>query len=379
MLSLLFFALVGSARADYAGQVNWGLQYNGWQTVNTVLPFCGSEFMIPFSISYAPNADWNLYAQTSFATGGYTDSLYATQTLNLSALTASVVGTQVCFMTFGVQSMLEMDLTLPTGDHSWESRVIASNVPSIFINSRYGSGGWGLSGLYSLSFASGENVKYGVALGYNYLGPYDPGYDEFLGNEFKIGDSLFLALNRVETFPQDQTGTIRLTSMASLPTLLNGEMDFQMGPNVGASYSFNNPAGFSWEVGAQVFTLAQRHYLKTASELVYGFEPYQSSGVFFYAAPSHAFGNLTLGGLVKYVTANGYPLWDASGLYNGGGFQFALNPGYFVPLDERSAISFNGGFNYIIAQNAAYNFTLDRPVDLFYIFWTFGASYQIKI
>ena len=90
LLVILLFSLAGAARADYAGQVNWGLQYDSWATVNTVLPFNGSEFMVPFSISYAPDSNWNLYGQTAFVSGGYTDSLTGnTQTLNLSALTAT--------------------------------------------------------------------------------------------------------------------------------------------------------------------------------------------------------------------------------------------------------------------------------------------------
>lgn len=202
--ALLLFAFTGAARADYQGLVTWGLQYNSWETENTVLPFNGSEFQVPFYISYAPNADWNLYAQTAFTSGSYTDSLYGTQTLNISALTSTTVGTQVCFKTFGVPSMLELGLTMPTGDPSWENREIASNIPSIFLNSRYQDEGWGVSGLYGLSFPSGEKVKYGVALGYYYLGPYDPVYEDTLNNQFKIGDSLMLALNRVEAYSQTQ-------------------------------------------------------------------------------------------------------------------------------------------------------------------------------
>ena len=53
--------------------------------------------------------------------------------------------------------------------------------------------------------------------------------------------------------------------------------------------------------------------------------------------------------------------------------------GYFLPLDKQTALSLTGGFDYIIAHNAAYDFSLNEAVDLRYVYWTLGATYQIKI
>ncbi len=376
--ALLFFAGLGPARADYRGMVTFGPDYSGWNAVNSIGPYSGFDVLMPLSASYAPNSDWNLYGQTAYAVGQYTDSLFGAETLDLSNLTATTLGSQLCFKTFGVSSMAELDLTIPTGDPTWETKEIPSSVPSIFINSRYQDEGWGVGGLYALSFPAGKSVKFGVALGYNYSGTYNPNYGPLADIPFKIGDCFFLALNRIESFPNHQSSTFRFSAMAYEPTLENGLTDFQLGPNFTASYSFYNPAGFSWEIGGLVYTLAQRYY-PSAGTMVYGFEPYGSSGQEFNVAPSYAFGNFSIGGLVKYVLANGYPLWDASGLYSGGGWLFGLNPGYFVPLDRGSALNFSGGFDYVIAHNAAYYPALDEPVDLRYLFWTLNALYEFKI
>src|SRR5258708_36406933 len=133
-----------------------------------------------------------------------------------------------------------------------------------------------------------------------------------------MGDSLFLAVNRVESFADNKSSTFRLSVMAFLPTQENGLTDFQMGPNGSASYAFTDPNNFSWSLGLQIYTLAQRYYYDPAKAVVYGQEPYGSSGERFYFTPSLAMGSLNLGGLFQIIFANGYPLADYSGLYSGG-------------------------------------------------------------
>lgn len=379
IFSLFLFASAGLARADYQGMITFGPLYSGWNAVNSIGLYNGFDVLTPLNISYAPNPNWNLYGQTAYAWGQYTDSLFDTETQNLSNLTSTTLGSQLCFDTFGVSSMAELDLTIPTGEPTWESKEIASSVPSLFVNSRYADEGWGISALYSLSFTASPTVKFGVAAGYTYAGPYDPSYGALTSTQFKIGDSLFLALNRIETFPNQASSTFRFSTMAFLPTTENGLSDFQLGPNFTGSYSFYDPNGFSWSLGGVVYTLAQRNYVASDGSTVYGWEPYGSSGEQFYATPSYTFGNLNLGATVKYVWANGYPLWDASGLYNGGGWLFGLTPAYLVPLDQASALNFSGGFNYILASNAAYDPNDNTPVDLRYLFWTLTALYEIKI
>jgi len=373
LLGLLLFTLAGGAyAADPKGFVSLGLQYDEWNAVTT-LPFKGSEFFLPFSFSYAPDPNWILSGQTSFAAGTYTDSIFGTQTQNLSALTASSLTSDLYFKGFGIPNMVELSLNMPTGDPTWEGRQVASNIPTLFMGSRYQSEGWGVNALYGLSFPASDTLEYGISAGYSYTGAYDPNYGALASVQLKMGDNLFLALNRVESFTGNKTSTFRLSAMAFLPTQENGLTNFQMGPNGSASYSFYDPNGFSWSVGVQIYTLAQRYYLNPV--VTYGQEPFGSSGQRLFFTPSLALGNLTLGGLFQFVLANGYPVYDLSGLYNGGGVVLGFNPAYSLPFDDVSSLNFNGGFNYIAAFNASSNFI--ENVD--YSFWTLGVNYQMKI
>jgi len=373
-MGFLLLTLAYPALGDPRGQVSLGLQFDGW-SANTVEPFKGSETFVPFSFSYGVDPSWWLSGQTSFASGSYTDSIAGTETQNLSNLTASTLTSDYYFNAFGVSNMAEVSLTLPTGDPSWETKQVASNIPAIFINSRYQDEGWGASVLYALSFSAPSSVEYGVSAGYSYSGAYDPYYGGVPGNQLKMGDSIFVALNRIESLPQSQSRVFRLCVMAFLPSQINGQTNFELGPNGSASYSFNDPSGFSWSVGTQVYTLSDRYYLNSQGSMVYGAEPFGSSGQRFYFTPALALGNLTLAGNLQFVRANGYPISDYSGLYNGGGVVVGLAPSYAWNLDAVSALTFSGGYNFIAAQNASTNFTQD--VD--YQYWTFGASYAVKI
>jgi hypothetical protein len=370
----LLLALAGPALSDPRGQVSLGASFDSW-AANTSLPFKGSEFFTPFSFTYGVDPNWWLSGQTAFAAGSYTDSLAGTETFNLSALTQSTLTSDYYFKGFEVPNMIEVSLTMPTGNPSWETKEVPSNIPAIFVNTRYQDEGWGVSGLYGLSFSAGASVNYGVSAGYSYAGAYDPYYGGLPGNTLKIGDTLFAAFNRTESLPGSQSSIFRLCVMASLPTYLNGQTNFQIGPNGTASYSFNDPAGFSWNVGAQIYTLANRYYVNSSGAEVYGQEPYGSSGERFNFTPTLALGSLTLGGLLQYVQADGYPITDASGLYNGGGFVFGFTPTYNLNLDADSILNLNAGYDFIVAHNGSVGFTQD--VD--YQYWAVGASYSLKI
>jgi hypothetical protein len=375
LFGLLLFAYAGSTQAaDPKGFASLGVQYDGWNTITTE-PYYGSEFFLPFSFSYAPDPNWILSGQSSFAAGSYTDSIFGTNTQNLSALTASSLTSDLYFTGFGIPNMVEVTLNMPTGDPSWETRQVASNIPTVFFNTRYQSEGWGVNALYGISIPAGGNVELGVSAGYSYTGAYNPNYGNLASVQLKMGDSLFLALNRVESFADNKSSTFRLSAMAFLPTQENGLTDFQMGPNGSASYTFYDPAGFSWSLGLQIYTLAQRYYYDPVKAVVYGLEPYGSSGERFYFTPSLALGNLNLGALFQVIFANGYPLADYSGLYNGGGVVLGFNPSYALPLDAASSLNLNGGLDYIIAFNAS----SDYFDTIHYGYWTLGASYQIKI
>jgi hypothetical protein len=373
-LGSLLFILAGPVWSDPRGQVSLGTSFDSWSS-GTILPFNGSEFVSPFYLTYGFDPAFWLSLSTAFVSGSYTDSIAGTQTQNLSGLTASTLTSDIYFKALEMNHMIEFSFTLPTGDPSWETKQVASNIPALFVNSRYQDSGWGCSALYGLSFSAAASVEYGVSVGYSYAGPYDPYYGGLPGYTLKMGDSLFAAFNRVESFADNQSGVFRLCLMAFLPTQTNGYTNFQLGPNGSASYSFTNPAGFSWSVGAQIYTLSNRYFLNPGGNPVYGLEPYGSSGQRFNFSPSLALGNLTLGGLLQYVEANGYPIADYSGLYSGGGFVFGFTPSYAWNLDDSSSLNFNAGYNYITAHNASSNFT----EDVSYQFWSFGANYALKI
>ncbi len=165
-------------------------------------------------MNYVLDSHCEVYGQTSFAFGSYTDSLNGTETQNLTNLTATTLGGQYYFTAFGLSSIAELDLTVPTGDPSWETKQIASNVPSLSSRPvlRRGLGSErAIRGLVP----EGKSVKYGAALGYYYFGTYDPNAGGLQDIQFKVGDSFFLALNRTEMFPANQSSVFRLTATAA--------------------------------------------------------------------------------------------------------------------------------------------------------------------
>ncbi len=366
VLAGLFLAFVGPLCAQ--SFLNLGVEYNGW-AANSDEPFDGHEIMVPFNIGLQLDKGWDLYGQTAFANGSYTDSTAGTETLNLTDMTDSVIGTGIHFQMFGTPAMLDLAANLPTGDASWEVKESASDVPTEFIDTRYQGRGFGFSALYGLAFPSGT-TDWGVAAGYYYSGSLNPDYGSIPSSE-KLGDSLYLALNRVETFAQGQTSALRLSAFYFLTTQVSGVDTLRLGPNVNLSFAFNDPKGFSYEIGGQFFLPAERLYGGSLST-----EPQNSLGQRFYLAPTLALGDLALAGMIKYILPNGYSASDfTSGLYDDGGFLFGLTPSLALKMDAQSSLTLSAGYDFIIHQNADSTHSLN--VD--YSYWTVGASYGVKL
>ncbi|HEY5037445.1 MAG TPA: hypothetical protein VIJ93_00065 [bacterium] len=364
----------GLSASAFAGQLNLGVQYDGWNS-NYLQPFNGWEVLAPFSLAFDLDKGIGIYAQTEFASGHYTDSLgAATETLNLNSLSDSVIGTEISFKSFSLPSILNIGVNIPTGDSTWEGKQLASNIPTEFVDSRYRGRGFGVSGFYGLSLPAGTG-EFGVATGYLYSGAFIPALG--LGpasQNLKMGDSIFLALNHVQPFSSDQNETIRLSAFYFLTTQQGGQNSIQMGPNINASYSWSNPSALSFEVGAQAYLPGQR----VDNNGNFGPEPHYSYGPRFYVSPSYAFGDFTLGGMVKYVMPNGYAVTDAFYAACYPGFLFGLDPSYRLKLDSDSALKFTASYDYIIAQNAGVDNT-GALTNVIYGYWTFGTSYEIKL
>jgi hypothetical protein len=371
-LVLSLFAFSKGALADSHGLMDLGVQYDGWNA-NTTTPFNGYEILVPFSIGYQLDPGWKLYGQTGFVDGSYTDSIAGTETLNLSDFTDSVVGSQFNFQSFGTPSLFNVALNIPTGNSSWETEEEASNIPTEFIDTRYLGRGWGASALYGLSFPDGK-TQLGAAAGYYYAGAFNPNYGILTSTQLKLGDAFFLALNRVEDFHDNQNSIFRVSGLYSLPSQEDSTNVFQMGPNVNASYAFNDPKGLSYEIGGEFFLPSQR----LNSSGVMATEPHNSFGQRFYLAPTLALGDWSFAGMVKYITANDYSPGDYSGLYDGGGLLLGINPSYRWTLDAQSSLNFLGGYDFIIHHNAGADAD-NNPADVDYSYWTLGATYEIKI
>jgi hypothetical protein len=370
VLAVFFLLSTAPLWAQSSGQMSLGAEYNGW-TANSTAPFNGYEIMVPFNIGWQVDKDWNLYGQTAFANGSYTDSVAGTETLNLTALTDSVVGTQLNFQNFGTSAMVNLAFNIPTGDESWETKEAASNIPTEFIDTRYQGRGFGLSAMYGLAFPSGT-TNWGVAAGYYYSGALNPDYGSIPSSE-KLGDAFFVAVNRIETFQAGQNSAFRLSALAFLTTQVANVDVLRLGPNLNASYAFNDPKGFSYEIGGQFFLPAARP--NASGSLVT--ESQDSLGQRFYVAPSLAFGDLSFAGMAKYITPNDYSVGNLT-LYDGGGFLFGLTPSYKWDLDAKSDINLSAGYDFIIHHNGGFDASNNR-LNVDYSYWTVGATYVIKL
>lgn len=351
--------------AVFAGQLDLGAQYQSWST-NSGAPWNGSEFLVPLTLSIDPAKDFNLYAQGEFASGQYTDPINGTQ--NLSNFSDTVVGGKIGFNSFSVPSFVDIGVNIPTGNQAWETETQQANIPAEFVDYRYVAKGFGLSGIYGFALPAGA-TEYGVGLGYFYSGALNP-YSNSVDN-LKLGDSMFLSVNQVTQFSSHQVQAITASAYYFLPTLQDSQDYLWMGPNFNLSYSWTNPAAFSFEAGVQYFLPAQ-----TAVNGQWVAEAHNSLGARFYLDPSWAFGDLLLTGRVKYVLANGYSSSDL--LYDGGGFLLGIEPSYKIKLDKESALRVSASYDYINADGYGTD-SLGNRVDVLFNRWTVGADYEIKL
>ncbi len=369
VLTAALFAGLGSAQAGF---LSLGVQYDGWATTNTLLPINGAEFSVPFSTNFKLDDSLGFFAQANFIAANYTGETSGSlaYTYNPANFSDSVIGTDIHFNSFGVSSLVDFSLNLPSGNQDWETEQVGANIPTEFIDSRYRGRGFGFNAMYALAIPSGGNEQFGVAAGYLFSGAYNT----LSIPDLALGDSLFVALDRIEAFGNNKSSAIRLTALYFLPTSLNGSNELQEGPNVDASYSYEDPKGFSYEIGAQFFTPSRRS-IPVGAPLV--MEPHNSLGQRFYVAPSLALGQLTIGGLVKYILPNDYSQSDVAD-YNGGGLVLGLTPTLTAPLDSVSDLKFSAGYDYIVAHNAG-SIGGGALGDIFYNYWQVGTNYEIKL
>ncbi len=370
---LIIFLLILSASPSLAqtakaqsptwGALDIGLQGVGWQS-NSPLPDNGSEFLTPLTFSVIPWTGGQIFAQTEFAAGSYTDSLLGTpETLHLSHFSDTVLGFETNFKSFNLPSLLSAGINIPTGNPAWETQQTNSIVPTEFIDSDYRGRGFGVNLLYGLSFQAGSE-QFGAAAGYMYTGAFSPYYGQT--SQLKLGDSAFLSLNHISDHGAGQSDVIRLSAFYFLPTSQDNSHLLTMGPNLNASYGWSNPKAFSFEAGIQYFLKTQQ---VTGSN--------GSLGTRFYLTPSYAFGDLILSARGKYILANDYPTSDIAN-YDGGGFLVGLEPSYVFKLDAASKLLFSAGYDYVVWRNAAPDQSFNR-VDVDYGHWTFGTHYEVNL
>jgi hypothetical protein len=364
-LPALFPALFLASQGAFAGQLGLGAQFQTW-TTNVASTTDGQYFLVPLTLSIDPVKDVNLYAQGEFADGQTTDPINGTQ--NLSDFTDTVVGGKIGFKSFSFDSFVDLGFNLPAGNQAWETQTEEASIPAEFVDYPYQGRGFGLSCIYGIALPEGP-TQYGVGLGYFYSGALNPNANSV--ENLKLGDSIFLSVNRVTTFEAHQTQTLSLSGYYFMPTQQDGQDTLWMGSNLNLSYSWTNPSALSLEAGVQYFLPAQ-----TAVNGQWMAEAHNSLGPRFYLDPSWAFGNFLLSGRVKWVMANGYDPGDSS--YNGGGLLLGIEPSYKFNLDRQSDLKISASYDNITADGAGADAQGNR-VNILYNRWTCGANYEIKL
>ncbi len=359
------------------GKIDLGMDFDGW-TSNYLGADNGYELFVPLSFTYQLEKGFSVYGQTEFANANYTstDSTSITTSTTLTNLSDSIIGTELHFKSFSLNSIVNVAVNIPTGDPTWETKEYASNIPTEFIDTRYQGRGFGMSALYGLSFPDGRG-EFGAAAGYLYSGAFNPSYGTVFNptTQLKLGDAVFVAVNHVTPYSGDQNEIIRVTGYQSFPTQTDGQNVFQLGTNFIASYKWSNPSAFSFEAGAQYFLPSGRLNSTTG---VYGTEADNSYAPRFYVTPSYTFGDFAIAGNFKYILQNDYSTSNA--LYDGGGFLAGIEPSYHMKLDEGSSLLLSASYSYIYAINKG----LDPITNVFdanatYSFFTVGATYELKL
>ncbi len=380
---VLAFILLGLAVLPLrAGQLSLGFVYDGWNSdyLNQSLASTNSgyELWVPVALSLNLAPGFQAYGQGLFGNGSYTYSPDGinNQTLNLSNLADSTLGGELQFKSFGYASLLNVNLNLPTGDQTWETKQYQSIIPTEFMDYRFRGRGFGVNALYALSLPMGKN-SLGIGAGYFHTGSYDatgaPGYS------LQLGDNLFLGLNYVQPGQGGYKEIARVSCYYSLTTQVDGENEYQLGTNLNASYSWINPRGLSLDAGAQ-------YYLSDQTPQGFNSSVLSTESAYYaprlYAAPSYSFGDLKLAGQVKYVFANAYPETtngDLNPRYFGGGWLFGAGPSWKWTLDDRSSLNFFGAYDFVLQNNAAWNSDQTTLSNATYNYWTVGTSYQVTL
>lgn len=356
------------------GNLSLGEELTTW-TTNYPTSVNGLELLTPLSFDFKPDSSFGLYGQSEFAHGTYTGIQNEVTTTNqLNFFSDTVIGTELHFQSLSLPALLNVGLNLPTGNTSWENLQIPSNIPVEFVDSRYQGRGFGVNALYGLAFPEGDG-EFGAAVGYMYGGAFNPGYGVGLpSGPLKLGDSVFLSVNHVQTTGDHQSEVIRLSSFLSLPAQNAGQDIYQLGPNFNASYSRMDTKALSFEVGVQYWLPGQRP--DANGNLVAEPDPYY--GARFYLNPSYSFGDLTVAAQVKYVLPNGYPTSDPA-FYDDGGILAAIQPSYLLKLDNVSNVKITASYDYIAWLNRPDSTSGNFDANVIFNYWTVGASYELKL
>ncbi len=371
--SLVFCLLLPwTALAEGPFELSYGLNGDIW-TSNYAQPYTGYEAYLPITGSFQIDPQWKVYAQTELAAGSYTDSYAGPETITLANISDTVLGGTYSFKTFGLPSLVNLALNLPTGDPTWESKEYYSEVPTEFVDSHYRGRGFGVDALYGISLPETKG-EYGVAVGYLYSGAFNPSYglNYSKSTSLNLGNAMFLAFNHIQPDNKDLSEIARFSVYYSQATVVNGQDVFQLGTNFTGSYGWINPKAFSLEIGAQAYLPSQR--LDTNN--VFGTEAHNSYAPRFTVTPSYAWGDFVLAGLVKYIMPNDYSTLDTN--YDGGGFLVGIEPSYKIKFDKDTSFKIGLSFDDIYALNFGVD-NLGNRTNVNYELWNLTTVYELKI
>jgi len=371
---LVFFMLASSSAWAGSGQLSVGATYDGWNS-NYAAPAQdnGYEVFVPLSISFQIDPQLNIYSQGEFMTAADTyTSGGVNGTYNLSNFSDTVLGGELNFKSFSLNSIANLAINIPTGDTTWNTKEQSSIVPTQFIDSRYSGRGLGFSAFYGLSLPEGRG-EYSAGVGYLYSGAFNPSYGTVTTTtSLQLGDAVFLALNRVTPFENDQNEIIRASVYQSFPTYSNGQAYYQLGTNFNASYDWNNPKALSLEVGGQIYLPSA--WSNNGGPLTT--ESHNSNGPRIYADSTYVFGDFSLMEQIKYIFQNDYAVGDQ--YYNGGGFLVGIEPAYFFKMEGDSGLKVAADFDFVDANNYGVDASGD-VASVNFIMWTLATSYEIKL
>ncbi len=353
------------------GQLTLGVTGDMWDS-NYSPATNGWEVLFPMSGFVSLWKDTAIYAKSEFANGNYV--FQGGAPLNLTAFSDTTVGGEIGFKTFDLNSVVNISFNIPTGNSAWESQTAAANIPEEFVDDRYQGRGFGASGLYGVSIPM-DKSRIGVATGYIYSSDYNPYFGLSVpAQDLKLGDSVFLSLNRVTPMGASEAEIIQASGFYFLPTQVAGQNFLWTGPNINLSYGWKDPTAFSFELGAQVYLPGQ-----TAVGGQWTPDSSYSYGPRFYLNPSYALGDFTLNGRIKYVLANGYGVNSTDPLhsYDGGGFLLGIEPSFKLKLDESGmSIKIWASYDNINALGGGRD-SQGNLVNVLYELWTLGTNYAI--